>query len=106
MPLTIATVTTNTTANTTTDVYFIDATSNNVTVTLPTLLGDGSTDGVRIVFRRIDAVSANNGTVAAAGGNDLVVVSSQSSQDLPAKDRGNGAIVLCSRLTTWWLIGI
>lgn len=105
MPLAIATITTNTTASAANAAYFIDATSNNVTLTLPALLGDGSTDGIEFQLRRIDNVGGNTVTVAAGANNDIVIVGSLSSFTLPAVDAGLGAIILCSRLTTWWMMG-
>lgn len=105
MPLTIATITTNTTASAANAAYFIDATSNNVTLTLPALLGDGSTDGIEFQIRRIDTNNSNTVTVAAGASNDVMIVSSAASFTLPAVDAGLGAVILCSRLTTWWMMG-
>ena len=67
----ITTITTNTTLDVNYDTYKIDATSNNITITLPNITADGMT----FFLRRID-ISPNTLTIVTTGGQLINGVSS------------------------------
>jgi hypothetical protein len=87
------------------DVYLIDATSKSITLTLPTLLGDGSTDGTLVRVRRIDTNTTNTVTIAPAEGNTIFSNNPKAAQTL-APAPSYQALELVSLGTVFYAIGI